>query len=391
MARWATSFAVGSVPWGYTNPPPVPPVLEPPGNFHPPVSRPALSVRGRRSPRLYGLGFALGLPGIALLLLYMVGVRAGLEFALGSIPFWVVVEAVSIAAAVGLMGLALAQARQRRADGWRDYSGPSPFLAGGALLATVEALGLPLELAMKSANVDLQSAPATLVLLLMYLGTYIAIVHFLTVRTGALTWRDIARPQKLAPSSDDWTAAGPVPEWTRRWFEAIGARRSSAPRLRIGDILVPLAMVVPLVFASNILSALMLVVLGLQPLDLVTEVSTPLTDIDRLLAFMALAVVAPIGEEIFFRGFATNAWGRSLSRNSTILRASLFFALIHVINVTTTDANISWRAAVFNFGARVPVAFALTWLYMRRRSIVASGTLHFGYNGLITLLSFLAS
>ena len=379
------------MPWGYTNPPPVPPVLEPPGNFHPPIPRPALSLRARQSPWLYALGLGLGLPGMAALLFYMVGVRAGLQFDLGGIPFWVAVESVSIVAAVGLIGLALAQARQRRADGWRDYSGPSPFLAGGALLATLEALGLPLQLALKSAQVDLESAAATLALLLIYLGTYIAIVHFLTVRTGALTWRDIAHPQRLAPSSDDWTASGPVPEWTRRWSEAVGAWRSQASGARIGDFLVPMAMVVPLLLASNILSALMLIVLGLQPSDIVTQVSTPLNDVDRLLTFIALAVVAPLGEEIFFRGFATNAWGRSLGRYSTIARASLFFAFIHVINVTTTDASISWRAAVFNFGARVPVAIALTWLYMRRRSIVASGTLHFGYNGLITLLSFVAS
>jgi membrane protease YdiL (CAAX protease family) len=382
------ALPIGTVPWGYTNPPQVPPVLEPPGSFHPPAPRPALSLRGRISPRLYGLGLALGLPAMAALLAYMVGVRAGLKFELGSVPLWVVIEIVSAVAAIGLIGLALAQARQRRADGWRDYVGPSPFLAGGALLATVEAVGLPLQFALKSARVDLESAPATFALVLMYLCTYIAIVHFLTVRTGALTWRDIAHPQRLAPSSDDWTAAGPVPEWTRRWSESIGALRSRASGMRIGDILVPLAMLLPLMFVSNILSALMLIVLGLQPSDLITEVSTPLSDVDRVLAFVAVAVLAPIGEEIFFRGFATNSWGRSLSRNSTILRASLFFAFIHVINVTTTDANISWRAALFNFGARVPVAFALTWLYMRRRSIVASGTLHFSYNGLITILSF---
>jgi membrane protease YdiL (CAAX protease family) len=104
-----------------------------------------------------------------------------------------------------------------------------------------------------------------------------------------------------------------------------------------------------------------------------------------------VAVIAPAGEEVFFRGFTTNAWGRSIGRNSAILRASLFFAFIHILNTVgaSTDASVSWRVALFNFGARVPVAFALTWLYMRRRSILASGTLHAAYNGLITLISFL--
>jgi membrane protease YdiL (CAAX protease family) len=59
------------------------------------------------------------------------------------------------------------------------------------------------------------------------------------------------------------------------------------------------------------------------------------------------------------------------------------------MNTATTDAAVSWRVAIFNFGARLPVAIALTWIYMRRRSILASGTLHAGYNGLITLISYL--
>jgi membrane protease YdiL (CAAX protease family) len=65
----------------------------------------------------------------------------------------------------------------------------------------------------------------------------------------------------------------------------------------------------------------------------------------------------------------------------------LFFAFIHVMNTSTPDLAMFWRVALFNFGARIPVAFVLTWLYMRRRSILASGMLHAGYNGLITLLS----
>ena len=69
------------------------------------------------------------------------------------------------------------------------------------------------------------------------------------------------------------------------------------------------------------------------------------------------------------------------------MRSSLFFAFIHVLNTSTTDPALFWRIALFNFGARIPVAFVLTWLYMRRRSILASGMLHASYNGLITLLS----
>ena len=105
----------------------------------------------------------------------------------------------------------------------------------------------------------------------------------------------------------------------------------------------------------------------------------------------AVAVIVPIGEEVFFRGFATNAWGRSLGRNSAILRAALFFAFIHILNGGNGEPGLVLRMAAFNFGARIPVAVALTWLYFRRRSILASSTLHASYNGLIQLLALLNS
>lgn len=334
------------------------------------------------------MSLVAGLPAIAALLLYLVAVRAGFKLSSGPVSPWLVVEAVSIVTAIGLIAAAVTQMRQRRADGWQDYDGPSPFLVAGAFLGTVTALTLPLEVGLKTMSVDLDSAPATLAILVVYLATYVGLVHFLAVRSGALTWRDIARPGRLAPSQDDWTASGPA-GWTGGLAGTLGSWRSRVSSSRLGDVLLPLAMVLPLLVASNLAAGLLLLALGLHPSDIAPEIPAPTTDLDRLLAFVAIAVVAPIGEEIFFRGFATNAWGRSLSRNSTILRASLFFAFIHVMNVSTTDASVSWRAALFNFGARIPVAVTLTWLYMRRRSILASGTLHVAYNGLITLISFL--
>jgi membrane protease YdiL (CAAX protease family) len=110
-----------------------------------------------------------------------------------------------------------------------------------------------------------------------------------------------------------------------------------------------------------------------------------------LIAILAVAILVPIGEEIFYRGFATNAWGRSLSRNSVMLRAAFFFAAVHIINVTSTDAGLSLKAALFNMTVRIPIAIALTWIYMRRRSLIASATLHGSYNGLIVALGILAS
>ena len=383
-------WPVGSVPWGHANPPAVPPVLEPPGNFHPPEHRPILSLKGRASPRLYGLGLGLGMPAIAALLLYLAAASAGFKLSWGPVPRWLVVEGVCVAAAVGLIGWALSQAHQRRADGWLDYTGPSPALMFGLLLAIVTALEVPLKAGLDGLQVDLESGLATLLLVMVFLATYFGLVQLMAVGTGALTWRDIARPGRLAPSSDDWSAIAPIPGWTRRAGETIASWRSRISGGRPGDILVPLAMTIPLIMATNLLSAAILFVLGLNASDISSfRTSGPMSNLDRIFLLIAVAILTPIGEETFFRGFATNAWGRSLSRGSTIIRASLFFAFVHVLNTSAPDAGLFWRVALLNFGARVPVAFALTWLYLRRRSILASGTLHACYNGLLLLIAFL--
>jgi membrane protease YdiL (CAAX protease family) len=380
------------VPWGYTNPPAVLPALEPPAGFHTPGLRRGLfALKGRASPRLYGLGLTLGLPGIAALLLYLVAVSVGFKLRTGAVPAWLTLEVVAVVAGIGLIGWAAAQSRQRRADGWRDYNGPSPLLLAGALLALTTALELPLAVGLKVLGVDTESGIATLLLMLTYFATYLGLVHFLAVRVGALTWHDVARPRRLAPSPDDWGSSEPLLGPTGPSGNSPASWRARVRGGRVGDILIPLAFVVPLLFASNLLSVVMLLVLGLRGSDISAGTTTPTDGLSMILLFIAVALVAPAGEEVFFRGFATNAWGRSISRNSAILRASLFFAFIHIINTVgaSTDASVSWRVALFNFGARVPVAFALTWLYMRRRSILASGTLHAAYNGLITLISFL--
>jgi membrane protease YdiL (CAAX protease family) len=373
------------------NPPSVLPVLEPPSSFHPPVPRKRFALKGRASARLYALGLVLGVPGIAALLLYLIGVSAGFKLRTGAVPAWLALETGAVVASVGLIAWAVAQARQRRTDGWLDYNGPSPFLVAGALLAVTTALELPLAIGLKAFGVDTESAFATLLLTLMYLATYLSLVHVLAVRRGALTWHDIARPQRLSPSTDDWGSSEPRLGWTGGPGEMQASWRARLRGGRVGDVLIPLALVVPLIFASNLLSLAMLLVLGLRSSDISAGTSIPTDGLSMALLFIAVTFVAPAGEEVFFRGFATNAWGRSISRNSTILRASLFFAFIHVLNTVgaSTDAGVSLRVAIFNFGARVPIAFALTWLYMRRRSILASGTLHATYNGLITVISFL--
>jgi len=386
-AAWPPGF----VPWGYVSAPPVAPVLEPPGSFHPVWRRSFLSLKGRASSRLYLLGLILGVPGLAALLVLWIGARVGLSFRGTPIPALLLVEAVSIVAAVGLSGAALAQAHQRRTDGWKDYAGPAPLLAGGALLALIACLSLPLEYGLSAAGIRPGVAGSTLLQVLLYLVIYVGVVHVLVVKTGALTWRDIVRPQRLAPSQDEWTAAPKTLKSLDTWGRPVRRWQSRVAAGSVGDILWALALLLPLFFVSALLSALLSVALGLHGSDITSPVTMTVTELDRWITILAVAILVPIGEEIFYRGFATNAWGRSLSRSSVILRAAFFFAAVHLINVTSTDAGLSMRVAVFNMAVRVPIAIALTWIYMRRRSLIASATLHGSYNGLIVIVGILTS
>ena len=70
-----------------------------------------------------------------------------------------------------------------------------------------------------------------------------------------------------------------------------------------------------------------------------------------------------------------------------IVQGGLVFALAHVLTVNTVDFSEGSRQALIAFGARVPVALALGWLFLGRRSIYASFGLHSAFNAIALLLS----
>jgi membrane protease YdiL (CAAX protease family) len=396
-------------PWGpppagaWTPPPPAPgpwapgpwwptPVLTPapdqlePRLRHPRIERSVFSLAGRAAPRLYAAGWILTVTGLAILGALIAAATAGIELNLPSFVGVAIVEATLLALAAGLVSAAGAQTLQRRADGWADYFGASPFLLTAALILILSAL--PMRTVLSRLGIDIESAGGSLLGLLVYLVGYVAMVHFLVVRTGALSWHDVVRPSKLALGRDDVELGprGPVTEEDR-----LNATPATVRVLK--DVGWAVLLLVPVILATVVLLAVLMSVLGLTERDIAPSSPVPTANsfLDRLYALIAVAIVAPIGEEIFFRGFATNAWARSLKRHRAILQAGLFFAAIHVVNVNLGNGGTALRVAVVAFGGRIPVSIALAWLYVRRRSIVASGSLHSAYNGTLVILSWIAA
>jgi membrane protease YdiL (CAAX protease family) len=291
-------------------------------------------------------------------------------------------ETSLIALTAGLWSAAIAQSRQRRADGWEDYFGPSPLLATGLLVALSGAVATPLGEALDRLGLEMASSVELLLALLVNLACYATLTHWLGVRTGALTWSDVARPQNLAPTRQDllsafWSAARPATTRLRRIAREVGLGAGLA---------------VPAMIGTLFLAALVMSLLRLQDVPPSGDSYEIFTDSDFWIVLVALAVVAPIGEEIFFRGLITNAWARSLARKEALLRATVLFASVHILN-NELDPNalgLTLRLAAMAVVVRLPVAWLLCWAYTSQRSIIASISLHGFYNGGLVLLSWWA-
>ncbi len=73
------------------------------------------------------------------------------------------------------------------------------------------------------------------------------------------------------------------------------------------------------------------------------------------------------------------------------MRASLLFALAHVLTVGGDSLGQVGGLIVVGFATRLPVAFALGWLFLRRGSIWAPLGLHMAFNGILLLLAELVA
>jgi membrane protease YdiL (CAAX protease family) len=362
---------------------PNPPPLIPPGKLHPPTPpRRITSTRGRAAPRLYAAGWLLTVAGIVGLVATLLAI-SGSSNGIGLIGF-LALEVSADALSAGFIAAALAQGRQRVADGWQDYSGPSPFLLIGAWVALSIALSLALDGLLELLSITVADSLLTLAAVALNLAIYAALVHTTVIRSGALTWTDMARPDKLAPHPSDQSFSWSTFQWTRT-----AARRG--PGALMSDVAVGLGLGVPIMVGTLFYTGVLALVLGLRDVEVPPgPVPTHLPGWDLWIILLAAGVVAPIGEEIFFRGFATNAWGRSLARNSAIWVAAITFASVHLINLvgqySLDELDVLLRLAVLAVAARIPVAWALSWIYTRRHSIYSSMALHAAYNGCLVLL-----
>ncbi|HEY3522535.1 MAG TPA: type II CAAX endopeptidase family protein [Candidatus Limnocylindrales bacterium] len=297
------------------------------------------TIEGRHAPGLFVVGWIATILGLGVV---AIGLGSG-----GSIPAPLFVVGILVLA-LGLLAGAGSQAIERRASG-ASFVGPSPFLLFAAVIPTYILLLIGILFVLSVAGVEPGAPVATLLSEIVLLGVYLGLIRLTVVGTGGASWAELGlrRPEERSAVA----------------FGVIFA--------------------IPLVFISGLIAVLLVQVFPAPP--------SPLPEahdrLGMLANLLAASVVAPIGEELFFRGYATTAWLRTMGPWAAIIRGGLFFAFAHVITVSGPTFGEAAGQAFVAFAVRVPVALALGWLFVRTRSVYPTIALHATFNGLPLLLA----
>ena len=97
--------------------------------------------------------------------------------------------------------------------------------------------------------------------------------------------------------------------------------------------------------------------------------------VDPWLVVVSVVILAPIAEEVFFRGVAFNAWLRERGARWAYVGSSALFALTHVSVVALVP--------IFLLG------LALAWVYRRTGNLLAPIAMHVTVNGISVALALL--
>lgn len=143
------------------------------------------------------------------------------------------------------------------------------------------------------------------------------------------------------------------------------------------SLLIGLGAAIPAWIGATLLGALAVVVLNAIGL---TEQAGPLDAFvergDPTVILVAFLLVAPVAEEIFFRGVVYNAWERERGPWVAVTGSAALFALIH--------SSLFALVPIFALGV------ALALLYRSTRSLAATIAMHAGFNAISVAIALLA-
>jgi membrane protease YdiL (CAAX protease family) len=307
------------------------------------------SLEGRRAPGLYLVAWILSVTG--LVVTFLLGPMA-------SDPDWGTLF-ILLGAGIVTVGLAAGAGSQILERAGRDperYRGPAPLLVFGVYFFAMSLVGLVL---VSGLDVDSRLPFNFLAIGIVQAAGYLLVVWLFAVRSGALTWPQMGWP----------TWHGPA--WA-------GVARS------VG---VAVVVMLPTTMVMLIVGGIVGTLLGTDAPQVLPGTETVL---DGAFVALAAAIVIPVGEEVFFRGFAQTAWTRDLGPRSGLLRATVLFAVVHIANIDAPTFGQGLAQVILTLVVILPVGYVLGWLFARH-GLVASMAGHISYNSLLLLLAFVAS
>ena len=312
-----------------------------------PPARPGVTtftIEGRAAPGLWFVGWLAILLGFGLTLIGLLGGGAVFFFLIG--PFFLT---------IGLIAFGGSQAIERRSRG-AAYAGPSPIVVFLAAIAATNALGFLLAVALGLIGEGRADPLAFRVLAIVVQGVvFVGLIRLMVVDAGALSWAEM------------------------------GIRRFD--RAALGQLLTGASFAVPVIAATAVLAVVLSQVVPVTPASPLPPTGT---DLGLLVQLLGGAIVAPIVEEVLFRGFALTAWERTGGARGAIVRSSLLFAAAHVLAIEATGWEEALGLIVVGAGTRLPVALVLGWVFVRTRSIWAPIGLHVAFNGVLLVLAELS-
>jgi membrane protease YdiL (CAAX protease family) len=300
------------------------------------------TIEGRRAPALFVVGWLATFVGGGLAVLTLIGIGG----VTGTI-IWLVGLAL---ASIGLVLLGGSQAVERRAAG-AAYAGPSPVLVFLVVLAASQLAGFAVGLPLSLLVTDIARPVADLLGVLVQAAVFAGVLRIMVVGAEALSWSEM------------------------------GLRRGLGDALR--GLLNGALFAGPVILGTAALAYVAAQAVGAAPASPLPPTGSAA---GLALHLVAGAIVAPIAEELLFRGFALTAWRRTVGDRGAIVRSSIVFVLAHVLFVGGDGFGEAASLAFVAGIARVPVALALGWLYVRTGSLWGPIGLHAAYNAILIVL-----
>jgi hypothetical protein len=112
-------------------------------------------------------------------------------------------------------------------------------------------------------------------------------------------------------------------------------------------------------------------------------VDNALAQVDPTVLVLAIVLIAPVAEEIFFRGVVVNAWLREYGPRVAIIGSAGLFSVIH----TDTSSVNALIGSIANVLPIFGLGLALAAVYLRTGSLLAPIALHAMFNGLSVSLA----